>query len=93
MAALTLARAYQYSFDTRPNSTLAVTGGSLTALGDVVAQVAQNTVSHAATPVLPSGETLTLDGLQIGREEHGERKAYDATRTMRFFCYGFAISA
>lgn len=41
MAALTLARAYQHSFDSHPNITLAVTGGSLNALGDVVAQVAQ----------------------------------------------------
>ncbi|PPQ97163.1 hypothetical protein CVT26_000426 [Gymnopilus dilepis] len=41
MAALTLARAYQHSFDTHPNITLAVTGGSLNALGDVVAQLAQ----------------------------------------------------
>ncbi|KAF8168320.1 hypothetical protein B0H34DRAFT_685082 [Crassisporium funariophilum] len=43
MAALTLARAYQHSFDSHPNSTLAITGGCLNALGDVVAQVTQNT--------------------------------------------------
>ncbi|KAF8971559.1 hypothetical protein BDZ97DRAFT_1914023 [Flammula alnicola] len=43
MAALTIARAYQHSFDTHPNSTLAVTGGCLNALGDAVAQVVQNT--------------------------------------------------
>ncbi|KAJ7275262.1 hypothetical protein B0H12DRAFT_1086469 [Mycena haematopus] len=42
MAALSLARAYQYSFDTRPHTTLAVTGGCLNALGDVVAQVSHN---------------------------------------------------
>ncbi|KAJ2920413.1 hypothetical protein MD484_g65, partial [Candolleomyces efflorescens] len=45
MAALTLARAYQHSFDTRPNVTLAITGGSLNALGDCVAQIAENTFS------------------------------------------------
>ncbi|EIM83393.1 uncharacterized protein STEHIDRAFT_101589 [Stereum hirsutum FP-91666 SS1] len=42
MAAIAVARAYQHSFDTRPNATLAVAGGALTALGDVVAQVTQN---------------------------------------------------
>ncbi|KAJ7932626.1 hypothetical protein B0H13DRAFT_1956227 [Mycena leptocephala] len=42
MAALSLARAYQASFDTRPHTTLAVTGGCLNALGDVVAQVSHN---------------------------------------------------
>ncbi|KAF9535557.1 hypothetical protein CPB83DRAFT_779622 [Crepidotus variabilis] len=45
MAALTLARAYQNSFDTHPNSTLAVTGACLTAFGDVVAQFTQNTIA------------------------------------------------
>ncbi|KAJ7431801.1 hypothetical protein B0H11DRAFT_2128493 [Mycena galericulata] len=42
MAALTLARAYQTSFDTRPHTTLAVTGGCLNAFGDVVAQCSHN---------------------------------------------------
>jgi protein Mpv17 len=46
MAALTLARAYQHSFDTHPNSTLALTGACLTAFGDVVAQVAQVTAGR-----------------------------------------------
>lgn len=45
MAALSIARAYQYSFHTRPNVTLAFTGGSLNALADFVAQVTQNVVS------------------------------------------------
>lgn len=44
MAALTLVRAYQHSFDTHPNSTLALTGGCLNALGDTLAQMAQSTV-------------------------------------------------
>jgi len=46
MAALTLARAYQYSFDTHPNSTLALMGGSLNALGDAMAQFAQMTLGQ-----------------------------------------------
>ncbi|KAF4623912.1 hypothetical protein D9613_001617 [Agrocybe pediades] len=46
MAAVTLARAYQHSFETHPNITLSVTGGCLTALGDVVAQVTQNTIAR-----------------------------------------------
>ena len=47
MAALTLVRAYQHSFDSHPNTTLAITGGCLNALGDVVAQVTQNTVCYS----------------------------------------------
>ncbi|KAL0950874.1 hypothetical protein HGRIS_007633 [Hohenbuehelia grisea] len=43
MASLTLVRAYQHSFETRPNATLAVTGGVFNALGDIVAQTYQNT--------------------------------------------------
>jgi hypothetical protein len=46
MASFTLVRAYQQSFDTHPNTTLAITGGCFNALGDVVAQVSQNIVSH-----------------------------------------------
>lgn len=47
MATLALAvRAYQQSFDSRPYSTLAVTNGTLTALGDVVAQATQIFVSN-----------------------------------------------
>lgn len=44
MAALTIARAYQHSFDTHPNSTLAITGGCLNAFGDFVAQISQKAV-------------------------------------------------
>ncbi|OJA21267.1 hypothetical protein AZE42_02541 [Rhizopogon vesiculosus] len=42
MATLTIVRAYQHAFRTHPNYTLAVTGGSLNALGDAVAQLSQN---------------------------------------------------
>jgi protein Mpv17 len=44
MASVTLARAYQHSFETRPNVTLAITGGALSALGDAVAQTSQRLV-------------------------------------------------
>lgn len=47
MASLSIARAYQHSFDTHPNITLAITGGCLNSLGDIVAQVTEKTVrSH-----------------------------------------------
>ena len=44
MAALTLARAYQHSFDAYPHITLAVTGGTLNAIGDCVAQVSERSL-------------------------------------------------
>ncbi|KAF8832573.1 hypothetical protein HHX47_DHR1001978 [Lentinula edodes] len=45
MAAIAVARAYQASFQSRPHTTLAVTGGTFNALGDFVAQTYQNTLS------------------------------------------------
>ncbi|EIW86525.1 hypothetical protein CONPUDRAFT_44700 [Coniophora puteana RWD-64-598 SS2] len=42
MASLSLVRAYQHAFHSYPHRTLAVTGGTLGALGDVVAQISQN---------------------------------------------------
>lgn len=45
MASFALARIYQQSFDSHPYGTLAVTNGALNALGDAVAQIAQNLVS------------------------------------------------
>lgn len=38
MTTLSIARVYQYSFDSHPNITLAITGACLNSLGDVVAQ-------------------------------------------------------
>lgn len=35
------ARAYQQSFDTRPYTTLALTNGAFSAIGDTVAQIVQ----------------------------------------------------
>ncbi|KAF9073764.1 hypothetical protein BDP27DRAFT_1215198 [Rhodocollybia butyracea] len=71
MANLAVARAYQKSFHSRPNTTLAVTGGSLNALGDFIAQSYQNI---------------------YGKQDHSGPARYDIDRTLRFFCFGFAIS-
>jgi len=45
MSSITIARVYRRSFDAYPHSTLAIAGGALTALGDVVAQVSQQIVT------------------------------------------------
>lgn len=45
MASIPIARLYQQSFETHPYRTLAVTNGSLNALGDIVAQGSQSVVS------------------------------------------------
>ncbi|GAW09292.1 hypothetical protein F5879DRAFT_939998 [Lentinula edodes] len=71
MATIAVARAYQASFQSRPHTTLAVTGGTFNALGDFVAQTYQNT---------------------YGKQEHTGPFRYDLDRTLRFFCFGFAIS-
>jgi len=42
MASFSIARAYQHVFETRPNTTLAITGGGFGALADTVAQASQN---------------------------------------------------
>ncbi|KAJ6509310.1 hypothetical protein C8R47DRAFT_17869 [Mycena vitilis] len=60
MAALTLARAYQSSFDARPNATLAVTGGCLNALGDIVAQTSHNILQKEHDERAPFDPTRTL---------------------------------
>lgn len=46
MTTFTLARAYQHSFDTRPNITLALTGGLLNSLGDIIAQLSEKTLAE-----------------------------------------------
>ncbi|KIY69644.1 hypothetical protein CYLTODRAFT_452393 [Cylindrobasidium torrendii FP15055 ss-10] len=73
MASIAVAQLYQRSFAARPHSTLALTGGVLNALGDVVAQVYQN-----------------VDATRRRRSD--KVYAYDVTRTMRFFCFGVAMS-
>jgi protein Mpv17 len=54
MATFTIVRAYQHAFHTHPNCTLAVTGGTLNALGDAVAQLSQNIVGapHFSMPFI-----------------------------------------
>lgn len=55
MATLTITRTYQYLFHTHPNCTLALTGGILNALGDVIAQTSQNVVrSYVSVSILLS---------------------------------------
>ncbi|KAJ7900114.1 hypothetical protein B0H14DRAFT_2672343 [Mycena olivaceomarginata] len=54
MAALSLARAYQTSFDT------SITGGCLNALGDVVAQVSHNILRQPHDERVPYDPTRTL---------------------------------
>lgn len=49
---ITLARTYQYFFHTHPNPTLALTGGTLNAFGDIVAQFTQNAVRPNLRPWL-----------------------------------------
>ncbi|KAF8649834.1 hypothetical protein AX16_005598 [Volvariella volvacea WC 439] len=71
MTTIAIARVYQQSFHTRPNITLAITGGCLNALGDAVAQVTQK-----------------LSGKRLDDNYSG----YDVPRTLRYFCYGVAIS-
>jgi protein Mpv17 len=44
MASVALARAYQHSFDSHPYATLAFTNGTLTAIGDAVAQSAEKII-------------------------------------------------
>ncbi|KAK2462075.1 hypothetical protein APHAL10511_006538 [Amanita phalloides] len=46
MTSLAIARLYQHSFSTHPNFTLALTGGSLNAFGDYIAQLCQNTLAR-----------------------------------------------
>ncbi|KAJ7107651.1 hypothetical protein C8R43DRAFT_905614 [Mycena crocata] len=77
MAALSIARAYQTSFDTRPHTTLALTGGSLNALGDIVAQLSHNIAS------LPDSQPMN---------RFFDRSPFDPVRTLRFFVFGASIS-
>lgn len=60
MTTLTITRAYQHFFDTHPNGTLALTGGILNAVGDIVAQVSQNTLceDHQRRPGWDAARTL-----------------------------------
>lgn len=89
MASLSIARAYQHSFDTHPNITLAITGGCLNSLGDIVAQVTEKTVRSQCLPRRLLSPNIPY---QWGRSEHDHYQQYDFSRTLRFFCFGFTIS-
>lgn len=63
MLSIALARAYQQSFESHPNGTLAIAGGALNALGDVVAQMVQQfSASHD-----PHKERMPYDPLRTLR--------------------------
>ncbi|OAX39427.1 hypothetical protein K503DRAFT_716486 [Rhizopogon vinicolor AM-OR11-026] len=68
MATLTIVRAYQHAFRTHPNYTLAVTGGSLNALGDAVAQLSQNILvkDHEPRPGWDPARTMRFFCLGFG---------------------------
>ena len=86
---ITLARTYQYFFHTHPNRTLALTGGTLNAFGDIVAQFTQNAVRPNPCPWL----FLSLIPLCPQRaQDHQHRPGWDSARTLRFFCFGVGIS-
>ncbi|KZT06761.1 uncharacterized protein LAESUDRAFT_678725 [Laetiporus sulphureus 93-53] len=77
MSSVALARAYQQSFAAHPYGTLAITNGTLNALGDIVAQLTEKWVSQSACK--------TSSG------PYREHWGYDLPRTMRFFLFGFAM--
>lgn len=58
MSSVALARIYQQSFESHPHHTLALTNGTLNALGDVVAQSVQLLVRSPL--LIPSHPNLTL---------------------------------
>lgn len=95
MAAITILRAYQHSFDTRPNLTLSLTGGTLNAVGDAVAQVTQGVVGFSS-PLSSLTAVMLIFGpfFQMQKDKKDQnRMTFDVQRNLRFFCYGMAISA
>ncbi|KAI9572672.1 hypothetical protein HD554DRAFT_2014714 [Boletus coccyginus] len=65
---ITLARTYQHFFHTHPNRTLALTGGTLNAFGDIVAQFTQNACAqdHQHRPGWDSARTLRFFCFGVG---------------------------
>lgn len=51
MSSIALARVYRRFFESYPHVTLAVAGGALTAVGDVVAQLSQQIVRFRAVHI------------------------------------------
>jgi protein Mpv17 len=88
MSSITLARVYQRSFEAYPDCTLAIAGGALTALGDVVAQFSQQIVRLA-----PYISDVVTTFVQISPEDnYTQGSHYDLARTLRFFLFGAGIS-
>lgn len=88
MSSLAIARIYHHSISNHPNFTLAITGGSLNALGDCVAQLSQNAVRTPRN--FPW--SIYSKSSKLARKGHEEVKHYDFLRTVRFFCFGCMIS-
>lgn len=87
MSSVALARIYQQSFESRPYYTLAVTNGTLNALGDVVAQSVQLLVRPLA--LIPSHLRLTFSIFQTNSQQNEyQQSTYDPARTIRFFVFG-----
>ena len=61
MSSIALARVYRRSFESYPHVTLAVAGGALTALGDVVAQLSQQIVRFSPRSFSDNPKHITLD--------------------------------
>ena len=88
MSSITIARVYRRSFEAYPHCTLAIAGGALTALGDVVAQVSQQIVRF--TPYISDSVTTFV---QVTPEDNCRQEyRYDAARTLRFFLFGAGMS-
>jgi protein Mpv17 len=88
MAAISMARVYQRSFESHPHTTLAITGGLFNALGDFVAQLSQNLVREDPSSCPEDQLTLTTQYLR----HDNQPRDYDLVRTLRFFCFGFTFS-
>ena len=79
MASLAVARVYQQSFETHPNTTLAFTGAAFNALGDVVAQSYQSLVRNYLT----LAPRLTICSL--------ENATNSMDTTLQELCVSFAL--
>lgn len=92
MPSVALARVYQQSFESRPYYTLALTNGTLNALGDAVAQTVQLLVRPINTRFFLL--SLTSPPLQTNPQNNEYRHStYDHARTIRFFIFGFGMGA
>jgi protein Mpv17 len=89
MSTITIARVYRRSFEAHPHCTLAIAGGALTALGDVVAQWSQQIVRFTPRTYPIAFKRF----VQITPEDkYRQEYRYDVARTLRFFLFGAGIS-